>query len=306
MGNRAGTTRNAPRIKTAPRISAIVISRNEGSDLRMTVENLEDTLPANAEIVVVDDGSTDKSADYLARRRGRVRLFRSDGRGVAKSRVFGAQQATGDVFFFCDAHLGLDPRWWQPMVEQLENPAVGAVAPAIAKLPRTRVTGYGITFKGPAMEVRWLRRKPKGPVAVPILPGACLGMRRDVFESTGGGWDPGLLQRGNVDNEISVRLWLMGYELMVVPDVVVCHRFRDKSPYSVGWPQYLHNRLRLAFVHFKPKRLANCVSHLRSYDGFGEALTLVADSDAGARRRQLLGTRARSDDWFFERFRLNW
>lgn len=292
--------------KTPSRISMVVISRNEGTDLRDTVENLDDTLPGDAEIIVVDDGSTDKSAGFLKRRRERVRLFRSEGRGVSKSRVFGASQATGDVFIFADAHLGLDPLWWKPMLDQLENPKVGAVAPGIAKMPPTKVIGWGITFKGPSMEVRWLRRKPKNPAAVPILPGCCLGMRRDVFETTGGGWDPGLLQRGNVDNEISVRLWLLGYELIVVPDSIVRHRFRERSPYPVGWPQYLHNRLRLAFVHFKPERLGNAVSHLRNYPGFGEALGLLVDGDITARRRELAAVRKRSDDWYFERFRLSW
>ena len=287
-------------------ISVVVISRNEGSDLRMTVENLQDTLPGNAEIVVVDDGSTDKSADFLARRRGRVRLFRSDGRGVAQSRVFGASHAKGEVIIFADAHLGLDAGWWQPMLEQLEDPKVGAVAPAITRLPATKVVGYGITFTGPKMEVRWLRRKPKAPVAAPILPGCCLAMRRDVFESTGGGWDPGLLHRGNVDNEFSVRLWLLGFQLMIVPDVLVRHRFRAVSPFPVGWPQYIHNRLRLAFVHFKPARLAAVVSSLRTYSGFGEALGLLVDSDITARRRQIAAQRKRNDDWYFERFRLNW
>ncbi len=289
------------------KVSMVVISRNEGKYLRRTVENLDDTLPGNAEIVVVDDGSTDGSAEFLAASRGkRVRLVRSNAIGVAKSRVLGASKTSGEVIVFADAHLGFDRNWWQPLLEPLENPKVGAVAPAITKLPATSMRGYGLTFRGPAMEVRWLRRKPKGPVAVPILPGCCVAMRRNVVEATGGGWDPGLLQRGNVDNEFSVRLWLLGYNLLVVPETLVRHRFRTKSPFPVGWPQYLHNRLRLAFVHFNAERLGVVVTSLRIYPSFGEALALVADSNLAARRREILAKRVRDDDWFCERFGLKW
>src|SRR5262249_9851046 len=140
------------------RISLVVVSRNEGKYLRRTVENLEDTLPGDAEIVVVNDGSTDSSADFLSRRRKRVRLLRSKAPiGVAKSRLLGAANTSGDVIVFADAHLGLDPNWWQPLLETLDSPKVGAVAPAIAKLPATSMRGYGLTFRGPAMEVRWCK-----------------------------------------------------------------------------------------------------------------------------------------------------
>jgi glycosyltransferase involved in cell wall biosynthesis len=288
------------------RLSVVVISRNEGKWLRRTIENLEDTIPASAEIMIVDDGSTDGSTDSFARRRGRVRLHRVKGFGVAKARNFGARQASGDALVFADAHLSLDALWWQPLLEQIEDPRVGAAAPGITQLPSAPVAGYGITFSGPHLEVKWLRRKPKSPQAAPILPGCCLAMRRDVLERAGGGWDDGLLHRGNVDNETSVRLWLLGYELMIVPEVVVQHRFRQQSPYAVGWPEYLHNRLRLAFVHFNPQRLARVVARLRKYPGFGEALALLADSDIAARRRELFCHRTRNDDWYFERFRLNW
>ena len=288
-------------------ISVVVISRNEGVFLRRTIENLEDTLPEGSEILVIDDGSTDRSADYLARRRtGLTRLHRVQGYGVAKARNFGGGQARGDVLVFADAHLGLDAGWWRPLLEQLDDPKVGAAAPAIARLPSTGIAGYGITFQGPKLEVKWLRRKPRQPVPAPILPGCCLAIRRDVFENTGGAWDGGLLQRGNVDNEISVRLWLLGYELMVVPEVVVRHRFRKRSPFHVGWPEYLHNRLRLAFVHFNPARLGRVVSSLRTYPGFGDALGLLVDGDITARRNEVISKRVRNDDWYFERFRLNW
>ncbi len=287
------------------RISMVVISRNEGTHLRRTVENLQDTLPDGAEIVVVDDGSIDGSADRIARRRGQVRLYRAQGLGVAKARNFGARQARGDVIVFADAHLGLDPDWWRPLVDQLESPQVGAVAPGISKLPATPLLGFGLTFKGPQMDVRWHRRKPKGPRPVAILPGCCLAMRRDVIE-TSGGFDDGLLQRGNVDNEVSVRLWLLGYELRIVPETVVRHRFRRRSPFPVGWPQYLHNRLRLAFVHFNPERLGKVVASLRHYPAFGKALTLLVAGDIAARREQILSQRVRDDDWYFDRLGLSW
>lgn len=288
-----------------PRISVVVISRNEGSYLKRTVENLSDTLPASAEIIVIDDASTDRSADGIARR-GRIRLHRAKGLGVAKARNFGGQQARGDILIFADAHLGLDTDWWRPLTDRLQDPRVGAVAPGIAQWKGDGVIGWGIRFQGPRMEVKWLRRKPKEPAAVPILPGCCLAMRRDVFERPGGGWDHGLHQRGNVDNEVSMRLWLLGYELLVVPEVVIRHRFRKSSPFPVGWPQYLHNRLRLAFVHFNPERLAKVVSSLRQYPGFGEAMALLVEGNVGERRRQLFSVRARNDDWYFDRFRLHW
>lgn len=287
-------------------ISMVVISRNEGPFLRRTVENLEQTLPPRSEIIVVDDGSTDGSAAFLAERRRQVRLFRSEAIGVAKARCLGASKARGEVIIFADAHLGLDPEWWAPLLEALQSPRAGAVAPAITQLPDQGMRAYGITFRNAAMEVRWLKRKPKGPTPVPILPGCCVALRREVVEATAGAWDPGLLQRGNVDNEFSVRLWLLGYDLLTVPDVLVRHRFRPKSPFPVGWAQYLHNRLRLAFVHFSPARLGRVVSALRGYPAFGQALELVTRGDIAARRQQLLAVRSRNDDWFCGRFGYPW
>jgi GT2 family glycosyltransferase len=294
------------RLPSSPRITVVVVTRNEGAQLRRTVDNLDATLNSNSNIVVVDDGSMDGSADYLPRRRGRVRLLRGNSLGVTRARNLGARATRGDVLVFADAHLELPSDWWRPLIELLKRSEVGAVAPVITDTAGTRFNGHGLTFRGPAMEVEWLKGSRTGePVERPILPGCCLAMRRSVFLDAGG-WDEGLLHRGNVDNELSIRLWLLGYKLLVTRDVAVGHLFRARSPYRTGWPEYLHNRLRLAFVHLNAERLARVVSALRDEFFFGEAMLLIAQGNSAVRRQHLFGRRVRDDDWFFSRFDLKW
>jgi GT2 family glycosyltransferase len=289
----------------AGRISVVVISRNEGKELTRTVENFDDTLPSGGEIIVVDDGSTDGSARHVKTRRGRITLHRVEHYGVARARNLGARRARSGVIVYADAHLRLEPDWWRPMLDVLENPSVGGVAPAITGFRSGRI-GYGLTFQDSRLEVRWRRRKPGGPVAAPIIPGCCFATRRDVLEVTGG-WDERQVQRGNIDNEGCVRFWMLGYELMITPETIVSHKFRKRSPYRVGWPEFLFNRLRLAFVHFtNPRRLGRVVASLRSYPGFGEALAMLADSDIAQRRRDLQRRRVRDDDWYCDRFNMSW
>ncbi|MBI4905508.1 MAG: glycosyltransferase family 2 protein [Acidobacteria bacterium] len=287
-----------------PAISVIVISRNEGGELRLTVENLKDTLPARSEIIVVDDGSSDGSAKFLQHGRGSVRLYQVKGYGVARARAFGTDRAKGDLLIYSDAHLRMDPFWWRPLHELLEDPGVGAAAPGMLDFGLATRPGFGLTFKNSAMEVRWHRRA-HGVQESLLLPGACFATRRDVVEQTGG-WDSGLMHRGNVDNECCVRFWLMGYRLLVTPDSLVRHKFRKSSPYPVGWAEYLFNRLRLAFVHLKADRLGKVVARLRSYPQFGRAMELIAESDISTRRNEVRQRRVRDDDWLFERFGLTW
>jgi len=285
-------------------ISVVVIGRNEGRELARTVENFDDTLPAAAEVVVIDDGSTDGSGKRVKLRRGRITMTRVANYGVARARNLGARKGRGGVIVYADAHVRLEPDWWRPMLDVLEDRRVGSVAPAITGYNGGRL-GYGLTFRNASLEVRWRRRRPRVAEAAPIIPGCCFATRRDVIEATGG-WDEAQRQRGNIDNEGCVRLWMLGYELMITPDTVVAHKFRKRSPYRVGWPEFMFNRLRLAFAHFGPARLGRVVASLRNYPGFGDALAILAESDIAERRRELQARRVRDDDWYCKRFNMTW
>ncbi len=285
-------------------ISVIVTARNEGRELRRTVENLEDTLPETAGIVVVDDGSRDGCASFLSRRDGRVRLERTEGLGVARARNRGAARAAGDLLIFADGHIRVETDWWRPLVALAEKPRVGAAAPAVRGMRQPGI-GYGLTFRGPELAVRWLGKAGSRPFPALILPGCCLAMRRSVFESAGG-WDNGLWGIGGNDNEFCLRLWLMGWRLLIAPEVVVRHRFRKVSKVPIDGAQYLHNHLRLAVVHLKPERVGKVFAAFQRDRNIGKAVSLLMAGDAMTRRNELLERRIKNDDWCFKQFGLEW
>jgi hypothetical protein len=109
-----------------------------------------------------------------------------------------------------------------------------------------------------------------------------------------------MIRWGSIDNEMSVRLWLEGYELRVVPSVTIAHLFRNTRPYPMTWSAALHNRLRLAFVHFDLDLRARVVDALRGDPDFPEAAALLAEDDVTARRRMLSTRKIRNAAWWFE------
>jgi GT2 family glycosyltransferase len=290
----------------APDISVVVLSLNEGEMLRATVDALHATLPESAEIVVVDDGSSDGSADflspeYLRGSRRPLRLFRTRKLGVAAGRNFGAAQARGDVLVFSDAHVIPPAGWWQPLAEVLKDPAVGAVGPGICDYANPERRGFGMRLIDSSLDSEWLCPEFDDVAPVPLLPGGFWATRRDVMEATGL-LDGGMLRWGSEDFEFSLRLWMSGYELRVAPEIEVAHRFRKKSGYRVQhrWPR--HNQLRSAYVHFSDERFERVKERLREMDGFEPGYELFRNSSVEERRAEVRARRVRDDDWYFGRF----
>jgi glycosyltransferase involved in cell wall biosynthesis len=285
-------------------LSVVIISLNEGESLRRTVDNLLAGLPSQSEIIVVDDSSTDGSAGFLSDGYPGVTLLRPPERlGVSRARNFGARHAHGDVLVFSDAHVCAPAGWSEPLLEVLARPEVGAVAPAIGVMRSAagESVGYGQKWCDASLSVGWLGRQGSTPYPVPLLCGCFLALRRDVFTEVGG-FDSGMVLWGAEDSELSIRLWTLGYECWVVPELDVQHAFRARFPYEVKWEPVLHNRFRLASIHFGPRRLLRVVERLKQYDEFAAASVRLLTGDLAARASTLRSLRRYDDDWFFSRF----
>jgi glycosyltransferase involved in cell wall biosynthesis len=86
------------------RVAVVVPARNEAGRIAATVRALR-SVPGVAEVVVVDDASTDATAEEATRAGARaIRLRRHLGKGAALARGVAATDA--DVLVFCDADLG--------------------------------------------------------------------------------------------------------------------------------------------------------------------------------------------------------
>ena len=138
--------------------SVVVVTHNEGALLRNTVDSVAPTLPEGSEIIVVDDDSTDGSTDFLAGGYGCARAVKPDTRlGAPAARSYGAREAVGEYIVFSDAHVEVADGWLGQLVEALEEPGVGLVAPAISSLNNRSVPRLRPHVEGPFARVALAR-----------------------------------------------------------------------------------------------------------------------------------------------------
>jgi glycosyltransferase involved in cell wall biosynthesis len=104
-------------------ISVVIPSYNSATYLPDAVESALNQTVAPLEVIVVDDGSTDATADVLERYRGRIVAISQENRGLSAARNRGIEAARGGLIAFLDA----DDIWLpQKLEKQLacleENP----------------------------------------------------------------------------------------------------------------------------------------------------------------------------------------
>lgn len=163
-----------------PTVSLIVPCYNAAKTLRLCLESVLAQTRRPDEIVVVDDASTDGSADIAEELGCRV-IRLPENRGVSTARNTGVEHTSGEIIFFLDSDVALRPDAVANALEILErDPECGCVhgvydtEPLIDDGP---VEWYRILHA-----VHW-RRRHLGPVNSVIF--ALAAVRRDVLEQAG-------------------------------------------------------------------------------------------------------------------------
>lgn len=106
------------------RISIIIPAYNEERFIGRLLERIREVpterLGYAKEVVVVDDGSTDRTHEIASAFNG-VRCFRQENKGKGQAVQRGIREASGDFILVQDADFEYDPMDYLPMIEALER-----------------------------------------------------------------------------------------------------------------------------------------------------------------------------------------
>jgi cellulose synthase/poly-beta-1,6-N-acetylglucosamine synthase-like glycosyltransferase len=198
-------------------ISVLMPGHNEGASLRQTVIGLREQTRANAQIVVVDDGSTDDMTPVgqQLKAEGLIDVFVATGLRGGKSAAanLGFNYCTGDVVVIADIDTSFDRDALERIVAPLQDPAVGAVSGNIA----VRNSDVSVIAKFQAIQylisISLGRRVTNMLEIVFIASGAFAAFRREALKSIGG-WEVG----PGEDADITVKLRRAGWKVRFQPE----------------------------------------------------------------------------------------
>lgn len=197
------------------KLSIILVTRNHWEQTRKCLLSLADALPdMPTEIIAVDNGSTDGTAEYLEQLEDVHAILHDDNTGLAAAWNEGARHASGDVLLFSHNDVSYTRHSVRRMLDVLEKtPDAGAVS---AYTNRSR---YCLAHVPPYQDAETLQaaaavveRKAERHVECMILDGHALMMQRTTYEVVGG-FDEAYRLPGLECVDMSFRLHMKGYHL---------------------------------------------------------------------------------------------
>jgi glycosyltransferase involved in cell wall biosynthesis/2-polyprenyl-3-methyl-5-hydroxy-6-metoxy-1,4-benzoquinol methylase len=228
-----------------PRVSIIVVAYNNLGLNRLCLESIYNrTAWPNFEVIVVDNGSTDGTQDWLREfaedhRNLRV-ILNPDNRGFAAANNQGLREATGEYLVLLNNDTVVTRRWLSSLVRHLSADKkiglLGAVTNAIANKAQVPV-GYSRLEDLPVWAAEYVDSHDGEVFEMPMVAMFCVAMRREIYEAVGP-----LDERFGIgmfeDDDYNRRVSEKGYEIRCARDAFV-HHWQKASFRLLGEEAYL-------------------------------------------------------------------
>lgn len=202
----------------APPVSIYVPSFNAERTLRDCLESILDQTVPFDQVIVIDDGSTDRTSE-IATEFG-VDLVRNPvNRGLAACRNTGLLTARNPLVAAVDSDCTLAPDWLETLLPQMERADVAAAGGALYE---SNVNSLADRWRLEHMPQNWGSVPLMNP---PFLFGCNILCKREAILETGG-YNETFTTNGE-DVDISRRLMLSGWSLMYDPRARAFHLQQD-------------------------------------------------------------------------------
>ncbi|XP_006873763.1 PREDICTED: putative polypeptide N-acetylgalactosaminyltransferase-like protein 5 [Chrysochloris asiatica] len=256
--------------KHLPTASVIICFYNEEFNaLFRTLTSVINLTPHHLleEIILVDDKSEfddlkEKLDYHLEVFRGKIKLIRNKKReGLIRAKLIGASLASGDVLVFLDSHCEVNRFWLEPLLAVISKDPHIVVCPLIDIIDAMTLeykafpvvrgafdwnlhfkwdTVYSYEMEGP--------EGPTGPIRSPAMPGGIFAIQRHYFNEIGQ-YDKGMNLWGGENLELSLRIWMCGGQLFIIPCSRVGHITKQHIEDNIRiLRSQAYNSLRLAHV----------------------------------------------------------
>jgi cellulose synthase/poly-beta-1,6-N-acetylglucosamine synthase-like glycosyltransferase/peptidoglycan/xylan/chitin deacetylase (PgdA/CDA1 family) len=221
----------APGPVISPPVSIVVPAFNEAAVIERAVRSLATSSYPELEVLVVDDGSTDGTAE-LVEGLGLpgVQVVRQANGGKPSALNRGLDMTSHEVVVMVDADTVFEPETLQRLVQPLADPRVGAIS------GNTKVGNRG-SLLGTWQHIEYVmgfnldRRLYDVLECMPTVPGAIGAFRRRALDEIGGISDATLAE----DTDVTIALGRRGWRVVYVEDA----RAWTEAPSSLGalWRQ---------------------------------------------------------------------
>ncbi len=204
-----------PRMDPATFVSVIIPAFNEARVIERSIRRALASRGVRLEVIVVDDGSRDGTADVVQAAFGgnsQVRLVRLSNGGKARALNEALPLAKGDVLIALDADTQFEPDTIARLCRWFADPAIGAVAGNVKVANK-----INIVTRWQAIEyvtAQNLERRALSSVdSIMVVPGAVGAIRRAALEQAGGYPEDTLAE----DQDLTIQIQRDGWRVIYDP-----------------------------------------------------------------------------------------